>query len=63
VGAVSNSEVHIQIAELRQILSNFINVVPGGMAVFFPSYSFLNAIKAEWTACGTMEEVQCKEKG
>jgi chromosome transmission fidelity protein 1 len=47
VGAVSNSEVHIQIAELRQILSNFINVVPGGMAVFFPSYSFLNAIKAE----------------
>ncbi|KIM88996.1 hypothetical protein PILCRDRAFT_812883 [Piloderma croceum F 1598] len=50
------------IAELGQILSNFINVVPGGMVAFFPSYSFLNTVKAEWTTSGTMEKFNAKKK-
>ena len=62
VEPASNSEAHTQIAELGQILSNFINVVPGGMVVFFPSYGFLNAVKTEWTACGTMEKFSAKKK-
>jgi len=35
-----------QLAELGQIISNFANVVSGGMVVFFPSYSFLDLVKA-----------------
>jgi chromosome transmission fidelity protein 1 len=49
-------------AELGQILFNFVNVVPGGMTVFFPSYSFLNAVKAEWTASGMIEKFKGKKK-
>ena len=51
-----------KIAELGQILSNFINVVPGGMVAFFPSYSFLNTVKAEWITSGTMEKFNAKKK-
>jgi len=50
------------IAELGQILSNFINVVPGGMVVFFPSYGFLNSVKAEWSTSGTMDKFTAKKK-
>jgi hypothetical protein len=57
-----NAKTHLQIAELGQILSNFINIVPGGMVVFFPSYSFLNGVIAEWTASGTMEKFKAKKK-
>jgi chromosome transmission fidelity protein 1 len=48
-------------AELGRVLSNFINVVPGGMVAFFPSYGFLNAVKAEWTANGTMGKFNAKK--
>lgn len=51
-----------QIAELGQILSNFINIVPGGMVAFLPSYSFLNTVKAEWTTSGMMEKFNAKKK-
>jgi chromosome transmission fidelity protein 1 len=56
------SQVPTKIAELGQILSNFINVVPGGMVAFFPSYSFLNTVKAEWITSGTMEKFNAKKK-
>jgi len=52
----------LTIAELRDILANFINIVPGGMVTFFPSYSFLNAVLAEWTANGTMARFKAKKK-
>jgi chromosome transmission fidelity protein 1 len=51
-----------QIAELGQILSNFVNIVPGGMVAFFPSYSFLNTVKAEWATNGMMERFNAKKK-
>ena len=57
-----NWQAPTKIAELGQILTNFINVVPGGMVTFFPSYSFLNTVKAEWTTSGTMEKFNAKKK-
>ncbi|KAF9026117.1 DNA repair helicase [Hymenopellis radicata] len=44
------------INELGQIVSNFINVVPAGMIVFFPSYKFLNATKDVWKSSGQIEK-------
>ncbi|KAI0783751.1 helicase C-terminal domain-containing protein [Abortiporus biennis] len=38
-----------QITDLGQIIVNFANMVPGGMVVFFPSYSFLNSILSAWS--------------
>jgi chromosome transmission fidelity protein 1 len=63
-GALSggSSKTPTQISELGQILSNFVNVVPGGMVAFFPSYSFLNAVKAEWTISGIMDRLNTKKK-
>ncbi|KAF8918871.1 helicase C-terminal domain-containing protein [Mucidula mucida] len=44
------------INELGQIVSNFINVVPSGMIVFFPSYKFLNTAKDVWKSSGQIEK-------
>ncbi|KZP31421.1 DNA repair helicase [Athelia psychrophila] len=49
-------------AELGQIISNFVNVVPGGMVVFFPSYSFLNMVREQWGASGLIERFNIKKK-
>ncbi|KAI0937761.1 hypothetical protein AcW1_003835 [Taiwanofungus camphoratus] len=53
---------HTLIAELGQILFNFVNIVPGGMVVFFPSYSFLNGVKTAWKESGMMEKLRIKKK-
>ncbi|KAH8825111.1 helicase C-terminal domain-containing protein [Flagelloscypha sp. PMI_526] len=37
------------LADLGMIVSNLANIVPAGMVVFFPSYSFLNLAKKEWS--------------
>lgn len=41
--------------ELGQILSNLVNLVPDGLVVFFPSYSFLNALRAKWKETGVLD--------
>lgn len=51
-----------QITELGQILLNFTNVVPGGVVVFFPSYSFLKAAKANWESGGILERFWVKRE-
>ncbi|KAJ7069950.1 helicase C-terminal domain-containing protein [Mycena amicta] len=50
------------IAELGQILLNFAALVPGGMVVFFPSYSFLNTAKALWQKSGAIARFEGKKK-
>ncbi|KAF5382526.1 hypothetical protein D9615_002808 [Tricholomella constricta] len=50
------------IAELGQILLNFINIVPAGMIVFFPSYNFLNTAKAVWHQSGLLDKFGVKKK-
>ncbi|KAJ3483359.1 hypothetical protein NLI96_g6367 [Meripilus lineatus] len=48
--------------ELGQIILNFANVVPGGMVVFVPSYSFLRQITAAWEADGTLKKLSSKKR-
>ncbi|KAF7291652.1 Chl1 helicase [Mycena chlorophos] len=50
------------IAELGQILLNFAALVPKGMVVFFPSYSFLNTAKAVWQKSGAIARFEGKKK-
>ncbi|KAF6757547.1 helicase C-terminal domain-containing protein [Ephemerocybe angulata] len=49
------------IAELGQILYNYTCVVPAGMVVFVPSYSFLNTAKDIWTKNKTLDRFGSKK--
>ena len=44
------------------MLINFINVIPRGMVVFLPSYSFLNTVIFEWKTNGTLAKFCNKKK-
>ncbi|KAG8897073.1 ATP-dependent DNA helicase chl1 [Tulasnella sp. 403] len=48
--------------ELGQLLKNFVNVIPSGVVVFFPSYAFLNNIKKVWEENGVLEQLAVKKK-
>ena len=52
----------VQITELGQIMLNFANIVPSGMVVFFPSYAFLNDVRAIWQQSGLMDKLNAKKK-
>ena len=52
----------LQISELGQIILNLVNIVPAGMVVFLPSYSFLNAVTAEWKKSGLITKLDAKKK-
>ncbi|KAG8944165.1 ATP-dependent DNA helicase chl1 [Tulasnella sp. 424] len=47
--------------ELGQLLMNFLNFIPDGVVVFFPSYSFLNAVKKIWEDNGLMAKFGSKK--
>ena len=55
------SECKMQIAQLGQVLLNFMSIVPAGMIVFFPSYKFLNTAKAMWIKTGTLDKFALKK--
>ncbi|KIJ54966.1 hypothetical protein M422DRAFT_241049 [Sphaerobolus stellatus SS14] len=48
--------------ELGQVLTNLVNLIPYGLVVFFPSYAFLNGIKALFTKNGLLEKLNAKKK-
>jgi len=50
-----------QMTELGQILSNLVNIIPDGMVVFFPSYSFLNALRVKWKEAGILDRLSQKK--
>ncbi|KZT72447.1 DNA repair helicase [Daedalea quercina L-15889] len=50
------------VTELGQILLNLVNVVPAGMVVFLPSYSFLNVVMAQWQKSGLVAKLNGKKK-
>lgn len=41
---------------------NFASIVPGGMVVFVPSYSFLNLVVSTWEGNGLMDKFRVKKK-
>ncbi|KAG9003121.1 ATP-dependent DNA helicase chl1 [Tulasnella sp. 427] len=48
-------------AELGQLIMNFLNLIPDGVVVFFPSYSFLNSVKKIWDDSGVMDTLRSKK--
>ncbi|KIJ59456.1 hypothetical protein HYDPIDRAFT_118436 [Hydnomerulius pinastri MD-312] len=48
--------------ELGQLILNFCNVVPGGMVVFFPSYSALSFAQRSWSAAQLLDKIGTKKK-
>ncbi|KAF8507368.1 helicase C-terminal domain-containing protein [Hysterangium stoloniferum] len=48
--------------ELGQVLTNIVNLVPYGLVVFFPSYSFLNSVKITFQKSGLLERLNGKKK-
>jgi chromosome transmission fidelity protein 1 len=49
-------------ADLGQAMFNFANLVPGGMVIFVPSYSFLHGVLGEWEKSGVMQRLRSKKK-
>ncbi|KAG8948205.1 ATP-dependent DNA helicase chl1, partial [Tulasnella sp. 408] len=47
--------------ELGQLLMNFLNFIPDGVVVFFPSYSFLHSVKKIWEENGLMTKFGSKK--
>ncbi|KAH7918788.1 DNA repair helicase [Leucogyrophana mollusca] len=50
------------LTELSQLILNLCNVVPGGMVVFFPSYSYLNFAKEVWSTSQVLQKFGAKKK-
>lgn len=50
------------VSEIGQVVSNFCNVVPGGMVVFFPSYTSLNFAREVWSQSGLLDKLSLKKK-
>jgi chromosome transmission fidelity protein 1 len=51
-----------QIIELGLVLSNLVNLVPHGLVIFFPSYAFLNSVKATFLKSGLLDKLNLKKK-
>ncbi|KAF8579814.1 DNA repair helicase [Ramaria rubella] len=50
------------LAELGQVLTNLVNLVPHGLVVFFPSYAFLGSVKGAFQKSGLLEKLDLKKK-
>ncbi|XP_036032526.1 ATP-dependent DNA helicase DDX11-like [Onychomys torridus] len=48
--------------ETGRILCNLCNVVPGGVACFFPSYEYLRQVHAHWDKTGLLARLSVKKK-
>lgn len=49
------------LGELGQLILNLCGVVPGGMVVFFPSYSSLNLAQKAWNTTQHMDKFAAKK--
>ncbi|EIW81280.1 DNA repair helicase [Coniophora puteana RWD-64-598 SS2] len=48
--------------ELGRTIANFVNLVPGGMVVFFPSYTYLYFAKEMWGTSGIWDQLARKKQ-
>ncbi|KAJ1900499.1 ATP-dependent DNA helicase chl1 [Kickxella alabastrina] len=47
-----------KIREAGQALASMCNIIPGGIVVFFPSYSLLGRMLAEWRSAGIVQRIE-----
>ncbi|KAI9209497.1 Asp-Glu-Ala-Asp/His box polypeptide 11 [Polychytrium aggregatum] len=50
------------IGELGNAIVNFAGIVPGGIVVFFASYSFLDTVVNVWRSCGILQRLEAKKE-
>lgn len=48
-------------SDLGMVLFNLAQVVPDGMVVFFPSYSFLGAVQSSLKASGMWDKLSARK--
>eukprot|EP00727_Mastigamoeba_balamuthi_P012753 m51a1_g810 putative dead_2 domain protein (728) ;mRNA; f:677794-680679 len=48
--------------DVGRALCNICNVVPDGVVVFFPSYSYLDLVEAHWEKCGVASALRTKKE-
>lgn len=51
-----------KLVELGTLLANMINLIPDGVVMFLPSYSFLNQLQEVWKQNGTLQRIDAKKK-
>ena len=51
-----------QMNELGQTLVNLIRLIPDGVVIFVPSYSFLSTIRKAWESNGLMRKLESRKK-
>lgn len=51
-----------QILELGRLLVNLINIIPGGVVCFFPSYDYETYVYEQWKADGIINRFENKKK-
>ncbi|ETW02806.1 hypothetical protein, variant [Aphanomyces invadans] len=47
--------------EVGRIVLNLVRVVPGGLVVFFPSYSYENQVVQHWQSTGVLAAIEAKK--
>ncbi|WVQ69797.1 uncharacterized protein L199_008017 [Kwoniella botswanensis] len=57
----SNRENDTIMTELGSVIQSIIGLVPDGVVVFLPSYSFLDKVKTTWTSSGLMGKLGDKK--
>lgn len=53
---------HGTIDELGRLVVNACNVTPGGVVVFFPSFSYADQVYQRWSNCGLLSQLSNKKK-
>ena len=50
------------LTELARLLCNLVNIVPGGVVVFFPSYDYEKSVFKHLTSSGSVSKIEAKKK-
>ena len=50
------------LTELGRVLTNLVNIVPGGVVVFFPSYDYEKLVHKHFTNTGVISKIEAKKR-
>jgi len=48
--------------EVGKVIGNLVNVVPDGLVIFFPSYSYMELVVKRWKSTGQLERIEKKKE-
>ena len=50
------------LAELGRVLGNLVNIIPGGVVIFFPSYDYEKLVFKHLTTSGVLKKIEAKKR-